>query len=185
MGLRKMNLTRPGSKHNRPQPAVKHSTYSGVILFGLAGCGGGGDQGDDDPLSSYVPPAANYEPPVSVDANFNVLEVELGKPYWTASLLMDDVEGSVEPMLERYSRVIEYSFASDQPSYDQVDVIGWQAATPEMQSAGRQIFENLQTYLDVTFVEVLDPLDMNVITLGKVINLRRLVLLISLVSTLK
>ena len=77
MGLRKMNLTRFGSKHKRPQPAVKHSTYSGVILFGLAGCGGGSDQGDDDPLSSYVPPAANYEPPVSVYANFNVLEVEL------------------------------------------------------------------------------------------------------------
>ena len=167
MGLRKMNLTRFGSKHKRPQPAVKHSTYSGVILFGLAGCGGGSDQGDDDPLSSYVPPAANYEPPVSVDANFNVLEVELGKPYWTASLLMDDVEGSVEPMLERYSRVIEYSFASDQPSYDQVDVIGWQAATPAMRSVGRQIFENLQTYLDVTFVEVLDPLDMNVITFAQ------------------
>ena len=166
MGLRKMKLTRPGSKHNRPQPAFKHSTHSGVILLGLAGCGRGSGQGDDDPLSSYVPPTANYEPPVLVDANFNVLEVELVQPYWTASLLMDGAEGSIQPMLERYSHVTEYSFTSEQPSYEQVDVIGWQAATPEMQSAGRQIFKNLQAYLDVTFVEVLDPLDMNVITIG-------------------
>lgn len=137
-----------------------------MAVFGLAGCGGGSDHITNDSFSSYALPPKQDEPPVSVDPSFKVLEVELVQPYWTASLLMDSAEGSIQPMLERYSREIEYSFTSEQPSYEQVDVIGWQAATPEIQSAGRQIFENLQTYLDVTFVEVLDPLDMNVITIG-------------------
>ena len=32
-----------------------------------------GEQGGDGSLGSYVPPPANYEPPVSVDLNFKVL----------------------------------------------------------------------------------------------------------------
>ena len=68
-----MNPSRPGSKHKRLRPAVKQSTYSSVTLFGLAGCGGGGEQGGDGSLGSYGSPPANYEPPVSVDLNFKVL----------------------------------------------------------------------------------------------------------------
>ena len=161
-----MKPSRPGSKHKRLRPAVKQSTYSSVMLFGLAGCGGGGEQGGDGSLGSYVPPPANYEPPVSVDLNFKVLEAELVQPYWTASLLMDAPERSVDPILERYSRVIEYSFPVVQPPYQQANVIGWQTANAVMQTAGREIFDRLEAYLNVSFIEVTDPLDMNVIAIG-------------------
>ena len=160
------NPSRPGSKHKRLRPAVKQSTYSSVTLFGLAGCGGGGEQGGDGSLGSYVPPPANYDPPVSVDLNFKVLEAELVQPYWTASLLMDAPERSVDPILERYSRVIEYSFPVVQPSYEQPGVIGWQTANAVVQTAGREIFDRLEAYLNVSFIEVTDPLDMNVIAIG-------------------
>ena len=161
-----MNPSRPGSKHKRLRPAVKQSTYSSVMLFGLAGCGGGSEQGGDGSLGSYVPPSANYESPVSVDLNFKVLEAELVQPYWTASLLMDTPERSVDPILERYSRVIEYSFPVVQPPYEQADVIGWQTANAVMQTAGREIFDRLEAYLNVSFIEVTDSLDMNVIAIG-------------------
>ena len=156
----------PGSKHKLLRPAVKQSTYSSVMLFGLAGCGGGSEQGGDGSVGSYVPPPANYEPPVSVDLNFKVLEAELVQPYWTASLLMDAPERSVDPILERYSRVIEYSFPVVQPSYEQPGVIGWQTANAVVQTAGREIFDRLEAYLNVSFIEVTDPLDMNVIAIG-------------------
>jgi len=160
------NPSRPGSKHKRLRPAVKQSTYSSITLFGLAGCGGGGEQGGDGSLGSYVPPPANYDPPVSVDLNFKVLEAELVQPYWTASLLMDAPERSVEPMLEQYSRVIEYAFPSMQPPYEQAEVVGWQGANLAMQAAGRQIFDKLDAYLNVSFVEVTNPSDMNVVSIS-------------------
>ena len=150
----------------KQQSQAHLKTYSGLALFGLAGCGGGGEQGGGGSLGSYVPPPANYEPPVSVDLNFKVLEAELLQPYWTASLLMDAPERSVEPMLERYSRVIEYSFPVVQPPYEQTEVIGWQTANAILQTAVREIFDRLEAYLNVSFVEVTDPLDMNVVAIG-------------------
>ena len=159
-------LVLPGSKHVRFPPAVKQSTYSSITLFGLAGCGGGGEQVGDVSLGAYVPPPANYEPPVSVDLNFKVLEAELVQPYWTASLLMDAPERSVEPMLEQYSRAIEYAFPSMQPPYEQTEVVGWQASNLAMQAAGREIFNKLDAYLNVSFVEVTNPSDMNVVSIS-------------------
>ena len=129
----------------KQQSQAHLKTYSGLALFGLAGCGGGGEQGGGGSLGSYVPPPANYEPPVSVDVNFKVLEAELLHRYWTASLLMDAPERSVEPMLERYSRVIEYSFPVVQPPYEQTEVIGWQTANAILQTAGREIFDRYKT----------------------------------------
>ena len=68
------------------QLEVKKPMDLSVTLFGLASCGGGGgEQGGDGSLVSYVPPPANYEPPVSFDLNFKVLEAELVQPYWIAS----------------------------------------------------------------------------------------------------
>ena len=62
---------------------------------------------------------------------------------------MDAPERSVDPILERYSRVIEYSFPVVQPSYEQTDVIGWQTANAAVQTAGREIFDRLGAYLNV------------------------------------
>ena len=48
----------------KQQSQAHLKTYSGLALFGLAGCGGGGEQGGGGSIGSYVPPPANYEPPV-------------------------------------------------------------------------------------------------------------------------
>ena len=154
-------------KYIRPlQLNQNQSVGFGLALTALAGCGGSDDAGESHVSRNVDTTSGGSKQPNDIDPYFKGLEPALIKPYWTSSLVMSKPEQAVAPMLNSYSRVIEFSFPSVQPEYEQAEVLGWQPSTPQMKVAAREIFEMLGSYLDVTFVEVTDPLDRNVIALA-------------------
>ncbi len=159
-----------GPKNGRhvcpPQPNWNHSIGVGLALTALAGCGGSDDAGESRETRDRDNASSGSIQSNDTESYFMGLGPPSIQPYWTSSLVMSKPEQTVVPMLNSYSRVIEFSFPIIQPEYKQIDVLGWQPSTWQMKVAAREIFEKLGSYLDVTFVEVADTLDKNVIALA-------------------
>jgi hypothetical protein len=148
------------------QPNWNQSIGVGLALTALAGCGGSDDAGESRATRDRDTASSGSKQPNDIESYFMGLGPPSIQPYWTSSLIMSKPEQTVVPMLNSYSRIIEFSFPIIQPEYEQIDVLGWQPSTWQMKVAAREIFEKLGSYLDVTFVEVADPLDRNVIALA-------------------
>ncbi|MDA9240394.1 M10 family metallopeptidase C-terminal domain-containing protein [bacterium] len=154
-------------KQARPLPQTKRQPIGlGLALTALTGCGGSDDASGNQVSGTYSFTTSEPIQTIDIDKNFKALEPALVQPYWTSSLIMSNVDQTVVPMLNSYSRIIEFSFPSLKPGYEQTEVLDWQPSTPQMKVAAREIFEMLGDYLDVTFVEVRDPFDKNVIALA-------------------
>jgi len=145
------------------------SLASGTGVIALTGCGGGpgGSENEIDGFpSTYTPPKANYDPPTTPDPNAYILNKEYVEPYWVSALTMSRSEDHIPPMLSKYERNIKYSFPDTKPTYDHLSISEWQPATHQMKEAVQNILANLDSILDVSFSETMDPLQTNVITVG-------------------
>ena len=137
------------------------------FLFGLlvtpvlSACGGGGSSSTANkasPLDNYVARSETYF------ANFEIAPPE--KSNWVSALQMDQMD-VVTDLLEEHDRVISYHFMMEVPTYELTDAIQKvQPATPAMQVAANEIFDKLNTLLDVSFQQTDDALKNNVISIG-------------------
>lgn len=146
------------------------NTAVAYAAFLLVGCGGGSKETDGEIggfPQSYVPPKSGYDPPNFADPHADVLNIPYVRPYWVASLEMDQWEVHVIPMLEDFDRTINYTFPNTQPEYDHYNITGWQHATEEIKIATRTVFSKFAEILDVTFAEVEFSDDTNVIAVGR------------------
>ena len=94
-------------------------------------------------IQTYEAPISNYEPPLERDPNFEILKTDYVEPYWIDALTMHNGEEVVEALLENSNREIKYVFSQTAPSYIVSTVTGYKLATPQMQQASKEIFENL------------------------------------------
>ena len=141
----------------------------GSSSFIVAACGG--ESGGDDSHvkgfpSSYVAPKSSYVAPAEMDPNFEIFRPIYNDPYWVASLEMDKWESHIIPLLEDFERSIQYAFPDSPPDYDTFGRTGWEPATVEIKIATREILENLENILDVTFSESTDIKATNVIAVS-------------------
>ena len=146
------------------------STALGSTSLALAACGGGSGGTSTNAQGfpgDYTGPSGAFTPPVVADPNYNILEQVYDEPYWVSALEMDQHEAHVQPMLDNYSRVIEFAFPGEQPAYEHFSVSGWEPATEQMKVATRQILSNFEEILNVAFVEGTEPSATNVIAVGR------------------
>lgn len=127
----------------------------------LSACGGGAlspSVNKSSPLDTYVARNETYF------ANFDI--APLDKPNWVSALQMDQMD-VVTDLLEEHDRVISYHFMTEPPTYELTDAIQKvQPATPAMQVAATEIFNNLNSLLHVSFQQTENPLKHNVISIG-------------------
>jgi len=150
--------------------ATTSFTALGSTSLALAACGGGSGGSSTNAQgfpSAYTGPGAAFTPPVAADPNYNILARAYEEPYWVSALEMDQHEVHVQPMLDDYSRVIEFAFPSEQPAYEHFTVSGWEPATEQMKVATREILSKFEEILNVSFVEGVEPAAANVIAVGR------------------
>jgi len=135
--------------------------YGFLMMPILSACGGGGSSSTankSSPLDNYVARSETYF------ANFEIAPLE--KSNWVSALQMDQMD-VVTDLLEEHDRVISYHFMTEAPTYELTDAIQKvQPATPAMQLAATEIFDKLNTLLDVSFQQTDDALKNNVISIG-------------------
>lgn len=133
----------------------------------LAACGSSSELTKKGFPTSYIAPTPNYNPPNAYDPYAGILNTTYVNPYWVQALKMDQPELHISPILEKYERVIHYSFPEIKPEYDHYSITGWEPATEEMKTATHDILAKFETILDVTFIESNDPKATNVIVVGR------------------
>ena len=135
--------------------------FSLLVTPVLSACGGGGSSSTANkasPLNNYVARSETYF------ANFEIAPLE--KSNWVSALQMDQMD-VVTDLLEEHDRVISYHFMTEAPTYELTDAIQKvQPATPAMKVAATEIFDKLNTLLDVSFQQTDDALKNNVISIG-------------------
>ena len=138
-----------------------------TLPLALAACGGGSKEEVKGFPTSYVPPKADYNAPNVDDPYSEILNKPYEAPYWVQALEMNQSENHIFPILSTHNRVIQYSFPDKEPAYDLHFITGWQPATDAMKIASRQIFLKLNTILDVSFIEGIEPSATNVIAISR------------------
>jgi len=137
----------------------------------LAACGGGsstsGTTGRENSFADYAAPKKTYEPPRVEDPYYELLKTQYSEPYWVKALEMDQYLTHIPEVLGTSGRSIGFSFPKSQPAYEHFEITGWQAATPQMMAATREILSGLEAVLDVSFEEVEDPNAINVIAVAR------------------
>ena len=156
------------ASNNRRKIAKQRSMH--LYAFVLFGCGGSETENQTNELRGFVnynPPRSDFDFPEEIDPYFKVLQTPQTDPYWIAALEMDQYEIFLTPMLEDFDRVIEYTFPDSQPNYEHQEIVGWAPASEKMKFATREILSELEIILDVSFVEVTDPMATNVISIAR------------------
>jgi hypothetical protein len=130
------------------------------------------DNSDQIPLFPFFP--TDYEPPIDtspkaagIEMLFNLHLPEYLDPYWVNALVMDQSNLHIEPVINKYGRVVNFSFPDVQPDYDHFGLVGWKAATQEMQAAARLIFSQVEQVINVSFEEIDTPIGYNTISIAR------------------
>jgi hypothetical protein len=115
----------------------------------------------------YQPPIDTFPKAAGIEMLFNLHLPEYSHPYWVDALVMDQLNLHIEPVINKYGRVINFAFPDEQPSYDHFGLVGWKAATQEMQAAARLIFSQVEQVINVRFEEIDTPLGYNTISIAR------------------
>ena len=143
----------------------------------LSACGSGGGSEDDvqvsTPADSFIGYATTYRPPTPTssynfapDQHARNLDVDLISPYWVDALKMAQGEQVIGDILLEHGRELAFVFPEAEPAYDFVDVVDWAPAPEKMQVAALEIFAELSSVLNVTFVETTSIDANNVFVIG-------------------
>ena len=139
----------------------------------LTACGGGGagSSGTSNSVGSlpsgYTPPSSNYVMPTSSDPHANTLfKVEVAA-YWVAALGNRNYD-QLDTFYQSFGNKVGFAFPTTAPEYLSTDVkAGWAVASPDVQTAYRDIFYDLETLFNVSFEEVTDTSAFNVISISQ------------------
>ena len=135
----------------------------GSLAMALSGCGGGGSNPSGPQkvtgLTNYVEKEETYF------SNINVQALE--RPDWVSALQMDKMF-VVSEVLAQHDNIVNYHFMTKPPEYELTNIIrNVQPANAEMRAAAAEIFSELNQVLDVSFEETDNPLNYNVISIGR------------------
>lgn len=143
----------------------RYKPHPSYFLFAaplLSACGGDSPVGISTPEadnttaglpSSYTPPASAYRAPTTADPNAFALQTDKIDPYWVKALASSRFD-ELGTFYQSHDNVIQFAFPEVMPSYfTGMDSIGWQAASPAVQAAFLEIFNNLEDVFNVTFTE--------------------------------
>lgn len=165
------------TKFRKPVTIAAFNRYYYVIIaVWLSSCGEKkhsnlADFRFDGLAPDYEPPRPDYNPPQLPDPNFQTLKVPFVNPYWVASLEMSDGSELISGLLSENENKMFYIFPESYPHYNLFGVSGWLPANLQIQSASRNIFDELNQVLSIEFVETTELTDKNnIISIGRSIQ---------------